>query len=157
MNGLRNFVVPMRAVTARAVGMFVVGAVIIGYFGHLAWPATSEGVQQALSGVRLVGMVAACPLCLSVWGHQLTADDRRLDERQQRDGDRALTLTYRFMLFTALISVIYLGQSDRLGLPLPNDIRTPANMLSAYVVLSMVLPSIILAWREPALAEADEE
>lgn len=155
MNGLWKFGIPMRAATARAVGMFVVVAVVIGYFGYLAWPVPSEGVKQALSGVRLAGMAAACLLFVSVWGHQVSAEHRRLDERQQRDRDRAVTLTYRFMLFAALMSVIYLGESDRLGLPLPNDTRTPIKVLSVYILLSMVLPSLILAWRAPTAQDDD--
>jgi hypothetical protein len=157
MTQVKNFVLPMRVNTARGLSLFVLVTVLIGYFAELAVPDLPQNLGKVFVGFRLAGLMAAIALFLSTWGQQSMAGDRMIDERQQRERDRAFTLTHRFMVFTAIIAFFYIDLSNKLALPLPDDPRDAAGLINAYVLLSLALPGIILAWQAPTDAVEDEE
>jgi hypothetical protein len=150
MTQAKQFVLPMRATTARALSLFLVAAVAIGYVGEVLYPGLPRSAGLVLGGLKLAGLATAIALFLSTWGQQSMANDRLIDERQQRDRDRAFTITHRFMVTMAIVAFFYVDLSPKLGLPLPARTQDAADLINVYVLLSLALPGIILAWQAPA-------
>lgn len=152
----KQFVLRMTPQAARALSLFVVAAVAGGYFGEVIMPDAPRATGLALGGLKIAGLVGAIALFLSTWGQQAMAGDDLIDERQQRERDRAFTLTHRWMVMTAIAAFFYVDLSKKLGLPLPERTRDAADLINVYIMLSLALPGIILAWQAPALADDED-
>jgi hypothetical protein len=156
MTTARQFVLRMTPQTARGLSLFVVAAVAIGYFGDVIVPDLPRGPGLTLGLLKIAGLLGAIALFLSTWGQQAMAGDDLIDERQRQERDRAFTLTHRWMVMTAIIAFFYIDLSKKLGLPLPERTRDAADLINVYILLSLALPGIILAWRAPAHPEDEE-
>lgn len=149
----RPFVLPMRPQAARRLSLFVVAAVAGGYTADVLLPGLPRSIGLALGVVKIAGLVGAIALFLSCWGQQAMAADDLIDERQRQERDRAFTLSHRWMVSAAIAAFFYVEASARLGLPLPERTRDAADLITIYILLSMALPGIILAWQAPAEEE----
>ena len=156
MTTARPFVLRMRLATARGLSLYVAAAVITGYLGELAMPDAPRGLFLALGLLKISGLLGAIALFLSSWGQQAMSGDAMIDERQQRERDRAFTISHRYMVGTAIAAFFYIDLSGKLGLPLPPDHRGAADLINVFVLLSMALPGTILAWQAPADLDATD-
>ena len=156
MTTAKPFVLRMKPQTARGLSLFVVAAVAAGYFGEVVLPDAPRATGLLLGGLKIIGLVGAIVLFLSTWGQQAMAGDDLIDERQQRERDRAFTLSHRWMVMTAIFAFFYVDLSKKLGLPLPERTRDAADLINVYILLSLALPGIILAWQAPTHLEDEE-
>lgn len=152
----KPFMLSMSPQSARALSLFVLGAIAIGYMGDAFMPDAPRAMGLALGALKLIGLAGAIALFLSSWGQQAMAGDDLIDERQQRERDRAFTLTHRVMVVSAIGAFFYVDLSAKLGLPLPERTRDAADLINVYILLSMALPGMILAWQAPTLPEDEE-
>ncbi len=155
MSNANPLVLRMRPQTARSLSVFVLVAVAFGYSAEAVFPALPEAVAPALATARLLGLLGAIALFLSNWGQQAMSGDDMIDERQQRERDRAFVLTHRWTVMAAIIGFFYVDLSGLLGLPLPRDYRGAADILNVFVLVSLAMPGIILAWQ--ATTDVDDE
>jgi hypothetical protein len=151
----RTVMLKMKPTTARGLSLFVLAAVAVGYLGDLAVGERARSLGIALGLLKISGLMGAIALFLSSFGQQAMAGDAMIDERQQRERDRAFTISHRFMVCTAIVAFFYTDLSDRLGLPLPADHRGAADLINVFVLLSMALPGAILAWQAPTNEDDD--
>lgn len=155
MDRTGNFVLRMSPGLARGLSLAMLASVMLGYGGEALLPDASRPLAMGMSALKITGLLLAIALFLSTWGQQAMAKDHLIDERQQRERDRAFTISHRFMVFTAIFAFFYVDLSAKLGLPLPERTRDAADLINVYVLLSLSLPGIILAWQAPVV-EDDE-
>ena len=155
MDSTRQFAVRMQPRTARLLSLFAALAIGLGHGLELAVPDIPRTSGQLLAVLRLAGLGGAILLFLSVWGQQAMAKDAMIDERQQRERDRAFAAAHRWMVAAAILAFFYTDLSRKLGLPLPADSGAAADLINVYVLFSLALPGVVLAWRTPADLDDD--
>lgn len=116
------------------------------------------GVPPAVAGV--VGLVV---ILLTVFAIRRVyqfrsrlaqAPDDQLDERQLQIRDRAYVESYRIFAAITIVALVLVGiVPDLLDHPLTFDYTVANFFVMGAVILLIALPSAVVAWREPDVAD----
>lgn len=139
--------ISMSGRTARRLSLAVVGALTISYAIDLANPDLPRSIGLALGVAKIASLAGAILLFLGSHGQQAQANDDMLDERQRGERDRAFVRTHQIMVGLLLLAMIYLELAGKLGFWQP-DVPQIVEMLTVFVLVSMALPGMILAFRD---------
>lgn len=114
------------------------------------------GSAPAVSAVLGVGLIlSSLPAMFLVWrfrGQLAQGTDAQLDERQVAIRDRAYLESYRIFVAAVLVVLLVVGiGSDIVDRAVTLTFDTLNWYVMGVVLLSLVLPSAVVAWREPNL------
>ena len=116
------------------------------------------GLAPPIGGIA--GLLIVLVSLYAMWriyefrSHLAQAPDAQLDERQVQVRDRAYLDSYRIFVGVTLVALVLLGL-------VPGMVERPLTLtfdvvnwfVMGAVLLSLVLPSAVVAWREPDLAD----
>ncbi|GGI74342.1 hypothetical protein GCM10007973_08950 [Polymorphobacter multimanifer] len=139
--------ISMSARTARRLSVLVLGALTASYLIDLTNPALPRAIDITLGIVKIMSLLGAILLFLGSHGQQAQASDAMLDERQRAERDRAFVLTHQIMVGVLLASMVYLEIGGKIGMWLP-EVPDIVEILTVFVLVSMALPGMILAFRD---------
>ncbi len=116
------------------------------------------GVPPAVAGV--VGLLAILITLFAIRrvyqfrARLAQAPDAQLDERQLQIRDRAYVESYRIFAAITIVTLLLVGiVPDLLHQPLTFDYSVANLFVMGAVILSLGLPSAVVAWREPDVAD----
>ncbi len=133
--------------TARALSLLVLVAMPAGYLGGAIWPERLDWAWPVFAMMRLIGLFAAVFLFVDIRNQRANAPDAMLDERERAERDSAFRASHYGIVGALFLAFLYTIPAQRLGWWLP-DGEGAIDLLSAFGIISLGLPGIILAWRE---------
>jgi len=135
---------------------------VIGYpLGAIALTnAATVGVPKvAAASFAVASIVAALVAMALVWrfrGQLAQQSDDALDERQLATRDRAYLESYRVLSGVLIFGLLVVGiASDVLDRPITLTFATTNWFMMGAILISVILPSAIVAWQEPDLPSDD--
>jgi hypothetical protein len=116
------------------------------------------GLPPAIGGIA--GLALILVTLFAMWriyefrSHLAQAPDAQLDERQVQIRDRAYLDSYRIFVGVTLVALVVAGLVPGiLGRPLTLTFDVVNWFVMGGVLISLALPSAVVAWREPDLAD----
>jgi hypothetical protein len=108
-----------------------------------------------IAGLALIlGSLFAMWRIYAFRSHLAQAPDAQLDERQVQIRDRAYLDSYRIFVGVTLVALVLLGLvPGMVDKPLTLTFDVVNWFVTGAVLISLVLPSAVVAWREPDLAD----
>jgi hypothetical protein len=135
--------------TARALSLVVLVAMPLGYLGGAIWPDQAGGTWLPFAILRLIGLFAGVFLFVDIRNQRANASDTMLDERERAERDSAYRASHYGIVGALFLAFLYTIPAKLLGWWFP-DRDGAIDLLSAFGIISLALPGIILAWRERA-------
>lgn len=140
-----------RLLAALAVAGYPVAVLFLTQAPQLGVPAPVAG------GVALIGIgitLFAMWRCYAFRGKLAQAPDDRLDEREIRIRDRAYLESYRLFVLAVLVALVAVAIiPDVLDRPITLDYATLNWFIMGAILVSLALPSAVVAWVEPDVDE----
>jgi formate hydrogenlyase subunit 3/multisubunit Na+/H+ antiporter MnhD subunit len=116
------------------------------------------GLHQAIAAV--VGLTLLAATLFAAYrlyrfrSKMAQAPDDQLDERQRQIRDRAYVDSYRWFVLMTLVVLIAAGiLPDLLDRPIELTYEVVNWFVMGAILISIALPSAVVAWREPDLAD----
>ena len=140
---------------ARILSLLVGAGIVVGYPLGAALMAPDGSLPIAIIPLHLVGLFAALALFADGRG-QMTADvTARLDERERALRDKAYVTTHLIMALLLFAACLWTKLARLVDGWMPGPAQA-VELLTAFVLLFMAMPGMILAWREQP-ADAEDE
>ncbi len=137
----RQMRLSMSARTARQLSIAVMIALVASYGVTMLAPDLPRWAELMSGAAKITALFGAILLFLRDHGDKQQADDSLRKERE-----RARAQTHQIMIGVLLLAIIYLQIVPRLGGWTP-EFPDFVEGLTVYTLLSMALPTIILAFR----------
>lgn len=140
---------------ARVLSLLVGAGIVVGYPLGALLMAPDGTLPMLIMPLHLVGLVAALVLFFDGRG-QMTADvTARLDERERALRDKAYVTTHLIMALLLFAACLWIKLARLVDGWMPGPAQA-VELLTAFVLLFMAMPGMILAWREQP-ADAEDE
>jgi membrane protease YdiL (CAAX protease family) len=132
---------------------------IVGYpVAVLIWTVIGPaiGLEPLLSGVlglAILGLTLYVSSRLYTFRSRMAqAPDGELDERQRQIRDRAYVDSYRWFVLITLVTLVAAGViPDVIDQPIELTYEVVNWFVMGAILISIILPSAVVAWREPDL------
>lgn len=121
-----------------------------------AWFMAPDGeVPIQLMPLQLIGLFSALILFLDGRGMITAGVTARLDERERAMRDRAYVTTHQIMVITMVAYYLWSQLAPHVGAAVPGPAQAH-ELLTAFAIVAMAMPGMIMAWRERPLTETEE-
>lgn len=141
---------------ARILSVLALSAIVAGYLLDAIFTEMPRAAFVAVGIVKLFGLLGATALFLDAHGMAANAPEKLLDERQRAERGRAFVLSHQIIVSAIFLIFLYTLPAKPLGWWFPS-LDDGIDLLSAFGIVGMALPGIILAWRTPRVADSDED
>lgn len=152
MNSVTRPPIDLAPRAARILSVLALVAIAAGYLLDAIFPELPKTAFVAIGIVKIFGLLGAMALFLNAHGMAANAPERLLDERQRAERGRAFVLSHQILVSAIFLIFLYTLPAQRLAWWFPSR-DDGIDLLSAFGIVGMALPGIILAWRAPSVEE----